>query len=243
MRRSTGDRMQPGMTGKGESKDTMNITWQQNTVRFSLRQIGWIPFGLAGLLLAALLLPGVNIFPDRTRIVELVVPLAAAFHAALILAPDDEPGLEVQLACPRPAPWLLLERLGLVLGGYGLLGLVVMTVGGGILMSWLPPMLALTSMAAYITLSSRTPAFSMAMVAVIGVVTNLFREALVPGAPIMDALAWLQPYMWVIHPYLPADSMAWYDYRANRAVIMLVGALLGLLAARFTRSGDRMLLG
>ena len=56
---------------------------------------------------------------------EVVIPLIAGLHAALLFAPDDEPALELLLAAPRPPVYLIYERLAALIGLQGGLALVL----------------------------------------------------------------------------------------------------------------------
>ena len=83
--------------------------------RFSLRASGWLLALIAGVLLiarVAIALANSELAEGTFASFEVIVPLIAGLHAALLFAPDDEPALELLLAAPRPPVYLIYERLG-----------------------------------------------------------------------------------------------------------------------------------
>lgn len=217
-----------------------------HTLRTSARLIAWGP-ALGGAALVAVVVLGVD--PARTdafspaRIVEALVPLIAGMQAAFLFSPDDEPGLEVLLACPRPLAWTVVERLALLLAGQGAVALL-----GGLLASarlntsvlegvarWLPPLLVLSATALAITLSTRQPLFSVGLTLLLwfGLLWNSG-----PGGGFFLA-RW--PYLWPLHLYLQPDHA---DFWLNRAALLLLGLNLVVLAAgHLLRDEERVLLG
>lgn len=189
---------------------------------------------------------------DRQRAVELALPLVTGIHCALAFAPEDEPGLEVLLACPRPPAWTLLERLAVIWSVFGVIGLAgalvnVLVVpgqaGGMALLRWIPPAALLSGIGAYTTLRTRVAAFGAAITAIIWFVFVFFGNALLPGVPMIAPLNYLTPLFWPIHPYLQPDDLSIGDYALNRVCVLLVGAGLVGLAVRELRDSERVLLG
>jgi len=180
--------------------------------------------------------------PILARLIEFVVPLAAGMQAAFLLPLEDEPALEVSLACPRPMTWTLIERLMLLLavhGGIGLAGSLigVMLAGSGDLLlaiaRWLAPMLLVVGLALGASLRSRqaAPGVLLAILA-------WFAMAFI-GETLMQR--W--PFLWPIHAYLEPDAVAPMDYALNRLLLSLAGLNLMVFAARQLRGEERALLG
>ena len=78
--------------------------------RISLRLSGWWPVAASAVLVGlAVVFPGRDATPlSAARCVETIVPLLAGVQAAFLFSPEDEPGLEVTLACRRPLAWTTL---------------------------------------------------------------------------------------------------------------------------------------
>ena len=212
------------------------------TWRYSWRRLGWVPFAaLAALLVLYQYLAHAQANPifTQARLVESLVPLLAAGHAAFLFSPEDEPALELTLALPRPLPWLLAERLALLLGGYGALALASSWLAANLagealgvtVARWLAPLIFLTAVALCVTLIGRQAAFS------VGVVGLLWFGLIYAG----DGLVTRWPLTWPLHIYMqPGDA----HYALNRAGLALGGAGLLLLAVTYlVRDPERVLLG
>jgi len=205
--------------------------------------IGWIPIVISGVV-AALLLFTTQLAGDSrppvalARVVETVIPFAAALHAALLFSPEDEPALEVTLAAPRPLAWTLLERWGLAMAGHGAVGLLGGLIGAqlsGEAMSvamarWIAPMFFLAGAAMCVTLTTRQSAFSAGLML-------LFWFGLSWAG---DAMLVRWPFLWPAQVYLQPD---YAFYWLNRALLCLIGILLVIFAARIVSDDERMLLG
>ena len=217
-----------------------------NTVRVSARLVAWLPAAAGAGLVALVLAAG-----DRTdggpfapaRIVEALIPLIAGMQAAFLFSPDDEPGLEVLLACPRPLAWTLLERLAVLLAGQGLVALLGSLAAAALLDTpvleglarVLPPMLFLSAVAVCLTLASRQAVFSVSLTLL------LWFGMLWSGDAGGGGLLARWPYLWWLHVFLqPGHVFYWL----NRALVMLIGANLVALAAMYLlRDEERVLLG
>ena len=228
----------------------------QTAWRMGLVQVGWIPFaasfGLIGLLLIVSNRDAMLSIVEPGRIVETVVPLAMAVQAAFIFSPEDEPALEVMMACPRPLTWLVLERLATVFivhAAIALLGSFALLLIDGAqdvfitLIRWIPPTIFLSGIAIYTTLRSRMAVFSVLVAGLVWLGLSLFAEALLPGAPMFWPFNLIQPYLWPFHPYLQPEFLPQSDYLLNRVVVMLAGINLLILALINLRDSERILLG
>jgi hypothetical protein len=216
-----------------------------HSLPISARLVAWAPAALAGAVVALGLVlgrDGSSLMFARDHLVEALVPLAAAMQAAFLFSPDDEPGLEVLLACPRPLPWTVLERLAVLLAWQGAAALAGSLAASALLGTpvlegvarWLPPLLVLTGIALAVTLSTRQPLFSVALTLLLwfGMISNSG-----PGGGLLAR--W--PYLWPLHVYL--DSTHGY-YWLNRAAQTLLGLNLVVLAAAYLlRDEERVLLG
>ncbi len=197
--------------------------------RMSFRVMGWY-FPLVSIIVLFV----VMVFPEtRSRTIEIVMPLIAGLQAAFLFAPDDEPALELLLSSPRPASWVIYERLAALLGiqvSIGLLWSLLISAlpdmpdVPALVIGWLPPTLALIGLAAAITFVMRRSSF--------GVLAALFIYGALLFAGDMAVMQW--NFAWVVHLFLQRDfayalAMTWNSspdllYFANRAVLMLVGA-------------------
>lgn len=243
-----------GLIGAGRAvlRRPRQIAW-----RVSLRLVGWIGLvaSAAGVLV---LVSGDNTPPTGMpvagplRAVEAVIPLVLAVQAALIFSPDDEPALEVMLACPRPISWLLLERLMVLFlaqAGVALAGVVMSRVLQPeldvplALARWLPPAFFLAGVGVYVTLRSRVAAFGAAVAGVVWFVFALFGRGLMPGVPTFWPLTLLQPFIWAFNPYLQPEDVLTADYNLNRVIVLSFGVLLLMAAVRYLRDEERVLGG
>src|SRR5690349_5087543 len=126
-------------------KQKWSLAW-----RFSFRSSGLLLAFVGGVLLLGRLLialASMELAASTFSSFEVVVPLIAGLHAALLFAPDDEPALELLLAAPRPPGYLIYERLAALIGLQGGLALTlsvltVITTSGAnladIVLRWLP---------------------------------------------------------------------------------------------------------
>lgn len=216
--------------------------------RLSARLIGWLTLlvSAGGIVVLSSQEASVSIpMAGAARAVEVVVPIVLAVHAALIFSPDDEPGLEVLLACSRPTPWLLLERIAVLFLGQSAVALagivlcrlldpaldVPMTI-----VRWLPPAILLSGIGVYLTLRSRVAAFGATITGATWFVFVLFGSALLPGAPTFWPMTLLQPFIWAFNPFLQPGDVPSGDYWLNRLIVTALGVGLLMLAAH--RMGD-----
>jgi pimeloyl-ACP methyl ester carboxylesterase len=241
-----------GSTGLVVVRRRRQFAW-----RMSFRMMGWIGivFSIVGIVTLAILgNDSNNPFDIATaaRVVEVVVPLVVGVQAAFAFSPDDEPGVEVLLACPRPISWLMLERLLVILFVQGAIGLVAtvwtLNLSGEqdvwiALARWVPPALLFCGVGAYTTIRSRQPAFSIAIAGVIWFMFSFMGAVLLPGLPTFSPLNIIQPYLWPLHAFLQPSDMSMRDYWLNRAVVLSIGIGLVMLAMRQLRVEERVLTG
>ncbi len=236
------------------------IAWV-NRARFALRAssrfVGWMPLlATVGTLALVWLItagdqPVTLPFLHRLRIIENVIPLAIGLQAAFLFSPEDEPALEVLMACPRPPAWLVLERLGVLLVAQvsiALLATVLMIPVTGealhiALLRWTAPGLLFTGFAIFISLRSRNVLFGLLLTGVLWFAMALFQDAFVPGYPMLYPLNYLQPFAWGVHPYMQPAMLDWSDYLLNRGLVASGGILLLAAGVRYLRDSERVLLG
>lgn len=224
--------------------------------RASLRSMGWI--ALAASLGAVVLFTYVQQsdsgmpWSDKARIIEIIIPLVMGAQAALLFSPDDEPALEIMLACPRKISWVLIERLAVVVlaqSGIGLIGMALMgtilpdEAFGAMLLRWIPPALFFSGAGVYVTLRSRSSAFSMVVVGLTWFAFLFWGQSFLPGQAIMWPLNYVQPFMWIGHPYLQPNDLSSVDYAINRLFVTSAGIALITLAAYSLRDEEYLLLG
>lgn len=229
---------------------------RQMAVGVTLRMVGWLPLLAAAGILAIFLLsatqPGSLPWSERARVIETFIPLILAVQAAIQFSQDDEPALEILLACPRGISWLLLERVGLVLlaqSGIALLGAaftLAITPDQDFfltLLRWLPPSLFLTGIAVYATLKSRAAAFGAVVAGLCWFAFAFFGSSFLPGQPILWPLNYIQPFLWPFHPYLQPGDLSAGDYWLNRLVVAAAGIGLLALAVAQLRDEEQVLSG
>lgn len=222
----------------------VQTTWrfrQWRTWRISARMVGWLPsLGGAvaiGLLYAANLQEPMLL--RRARLIESLLPLIAGVQAAFLLSPEDEPALEISLACPRPLASIMLERLGVLIASQGSValigsGLIAPNVGESVVIAvarWFAPLLFFAGLGMWLTLVSRQAVFSVGLIVLLWFGLNIVSESLVAR--------W--PALWPIGVFLQPDHV---DYALNRAFIALIGlGLLAWTAATLNGDNERVLLG
>lgn len=209
-------------------RHTLNSKWTF-AWRMSFRAIGWA-FPLASVAALGLTM----LFPDlRSRSIEIVIPLVAALQAAFVFAPDDEPALELMLAAPRPTAWIVYERLAALLLAQVSIGMVWslllarmpgMPTFDALVVSWLPPTLALVGLACAVTFMMRRSSF--------GVLTGIFVYAALLFAGDSAVAQW--NFTWIVHLFMQREFtglLAWQWglsadvlYAANRVFAVLIGA-------------------
>jgi hypothetical protein len=224
--------------------------------RMGQRSVGWVGIvgSIAGVVLLLLSKGDGQNFPIATpaRAVESIIPLLIGLQAALLLSPDDEPAFEVQLACPRPAWWLLTERLISLFGAHFMIALAGTAVSlsiaadtdvGVALARWVSPAVFFAGLAVFTTLHTRQAAFSVAMISVIWFIFAFLGLVMLPGTPTFWPFSLVQPHLWLFHIYLQPTDLSHSHFWVNRiAVALLGGALLGL-AFHALRGEERLLTG
>ena len=242
-------------------------TRRQIAWRVILHRVGWRPLALSvalsvGLYLAA---PAIDLtyFYEHSlaQTIVIVGPLVMAVQTAFLVAAADEPGLEMLLACPRPFPWLSLERLAVALVGQAGVMLAVMVAGAWLLGEeiwpalggWLASTLFLSGLAAFFAVRSRraTVGVLIALLAwlVLGVAGSERADLLLPAVPLDYPPPWprplglIQPLLWMVHPFLRPDALTLVDFALSRVIVGGLG--LGLLAwaMALLSNSERILLG
>jgi hypothetical protein len=237
------------------SKVAMYHDWQI-AWRVSLRMVGWL--GVAGSLGAIFALVFQSeptdgpVIGGAVRSVESIIPLVIGIQAAFLLAPEDEPGIEVLLACPRPISWALLERFAVVFLSQTVIAVVGMAISAAIsgegdllimVARWLPSALFFSGVSVYTTLASRQPAFSVASVGILWLAFRFFGGALLPGQPTFWPLNVIQPFIWAIHPYLQPLDLTLADWWLNRALVAALGITFIMMTVSKLHDEEQVLLG
>ena len=206
--------------------------------KFSFRSTGWLLAFVAGVLLFARLLIAVanmELAESAFGSFEVVIPLIVGLHAALLFAPDDEPALELLLAAPRPAAYLIYERLAALIGLQGGLALVlsvltvIATPGTNLLtlvIVWLPPSVAIVGLCLLATLYARRMTFGVLMAIALCVAMAFGREVILP----------MFPHLWFMIFYLDPHTVTTEQYFLNRMFLLAVGIVA--VALVIYRMGD-----
>lgn len=222
---------------------TKKLEWVLRNLRFNLKLSGWLP-AAAG----ALVVGGFMAFYNTShaeiiylrRIIEVVIPLAFGLHAAFVLAPENEPAIELLLSYPKPLTRLLGERLltiGLLHGGAALLATLVIAINWNVdsvglaLVRWLAAGVLLGGLAVFTTQLTRQSAFGALMT------TLLWASSIYGG----DALVKRWPWAWPAHIYLQPENVSLLVYFLNRIILLLVGLGLMAFAAVLLRNDERTL--
>lgn len=233
-------------------------TWQahrqQATPRYSLRLIGAWPMSASLALVATIILLGnpTSRFTNPAKAVMVIIPFAVGLQAAFAFAADDEPYLEGNLTLPRPLAWLLLERLGLILIGQGVVAIIGLAIGVifvsqsrhlDLMLGWLPSMILLGGLASYITQHWRVAAFSTVIIALVWFLMLQFGQQFSPSAPpLARPLNYLQPFLWMVNPYLEIHHVTPADYWLNRLIVLLLGGYFTIRAAQSLGNSEALLL-
>jgi pimeloyl-ACP methyl ester carboxylesterase len=221
--------------------------------RASFRTVGWIALAASGLLIALMTFTDARQAFNATHVtmVQLIIPLIVGIQAALLFSPDDEPGLEVTLACPRPIGWTVIERLAVVLLTQSAVALI------GTLLSlayapeqnaleafarWLPPMLFFSGLGMFVTIRTRNSTFGAVIVGLGWFAFNIAGDMFLPGQPFMFPLNYVQPFLWMTHPFLAPDALMSADFWLNRVIVMGVGVMFILLTLWNLRDEETVLL-
>jgi len=212
----------------------------------SLRLVGWLPSAggvvaiTLGLALSVSTWRAEGAHPLTVRVVEVIVPLVVGLQSAYLFSPEDEPPLEVLLACPRPLAWVLFERLAVLMtlqGGVALMGSLVglalpqaerLSVA---VIRWMAPCVAICGVALFTTQLTRQGVFGALLV------TLLWGGMFFGG----DAMIARWPFLWPVHLYLQPEEATPTVYVLNRATLILAGVGMTALAAYLTRDEERML--
>lgn len=215
-----------------------------------------LPYAFISLLpvgMAVIFALGSSDWRSPFQAVTVILPLVGAIQASFLFAPDDEYALEVLLASPRPAQWLILERVAAFLMMQGAVGLsasaVVATLPGGEnlasqLVRWLPPFLALSGLSAAVSFMFRHSSYGVLVAILLYIATLLGGDALIVYA--LETQLGLTPptvlsHAWVIHPFLPRGVLSDSHFLVNRLVLTVGGLGLFGLMARWIRNTERTL--
>lgn len=192
---------------------------------------------------------------DKLRIAELIIPAALAVQVALAVAPTEDRTLEVIATCPRPVWWLPLERAALPAAAGTVLALgasliAIMIVGQMPvrtfllhLLRWIPPTLMFSGIALYVSIRTRQIALGALGTFLIWGTAAIAGKFLLPGYPTFFPLNYLQPLLWVFHPYLQPGELTSTDYLLNRVVVASVGVVLIIWIIRRMRNTEWLIFG
>ncbi len=212
--------------------------------RASLRLTPRVIVPLAGLGLCALLLIDLEhpLTFSREHAAALALSLAAGISGALAFTTDDALPLELLFSAPRPAPWLVLERLLILTAPLLVMGLTfsaALVVSGETsqnlaesVAGWLTPLLLLMGIGVSITLATGQTTLGVVSTALLWFLT----------AYMGDYITLLYPQLWPLHPFLkPMFSTNESVFWLNRLLLSMVGLSLILSAAQRLQTPWRLL--
>lgn len=212
--------------------------------KFSFRATGWLLALIAGVLLVARLfiaLSSMELAESTFASFEVIIPLIAGLHAALLFAPDDEPALELLLAAPRPTAYLVYERLGALALLQGTLALalsvlaVLLNPGANlfdIILRWLPPSVCIIGLCMAATLYARRMTFGVLTAIALCVAMAFGKEVILP----------VFPQLWFMVFYVDPRVLTPEQFFINRLFLCLVGAV-GLTLVLVAMRDEEKLLG
>lgn len=189
---------------------------------------------------------------DTLRLVEIIISLTVAVQTVFAFSPDNDLMMEVLLSCPRRIYWVLLERFGIILLPQAVIAtfgsLIAIHVTGETevaltLVRWIPTMMMLTGIGSYVSLRSRSMVFGIAITLLFWFAAAFMGAALLPGHQVIKPLHYLQPFLWPFLPYAVPEDLNSTDYLLNRAVVLLCGINLLMLAVWQLRDEERLLFG
>ena len=170
----------------------------------------------------------------------MVIPLAFGLHAAFVLAPENEPAIELLLSYPKPLTRVMSDRLltiGLFHGLTALVAILLVAANwnaestGMSIMRWLSASMVLGGIAIFTTQLTRQAAFGALLT------TLLWASSLYGG----DALVMRWPWAWPAHIYLQPENVSLLIYSFNRLSLFLVGLSMMFLAGVLLRDDERSL--
>jgi pimeloyl-ACP methyl ester carboxylesterase len=210
------------------------------SAKHSLQRLGWaLPLAAVGLCVIGLAggLQFIGLDPFHT-LATILVPLAA-LQAAFVFSPEDEPMLEVTLATPRPLAWTVVERWGVLVATYAVLGLGL-SFGAAAIMGepvwvtvgrWLPALIFLSALSVILSLILRRALISLSLISL------LWFAAYFLGGTMIQV--W--PFAWPINLYIEPEHLYFW---LNRLWLALAGVGLMIYASlRLVQDEERLLLG
>lgn len=212
--------------------------------KFSFRATGWLLALVAGVLIFARLmiaLANMELAESTFASFEVIIPLVAGLHAALLFAPDDEPALELLLAAPRPLVYLIFERLGtlvLLQGGLALiLSVLTVLLNPGtnlfdVILRWLPPSVCIVGVCMAATLYARRMTFGVLAAIALCVGMAIGAEVILP----------MFPDLWFMVFYVDPRLLTPEQYLFNRLFLFAAGAA-GLALVAYQMRDEEKLLG
>jgi hypothetical protein len=213
------------------------ISW-----RMTFQRIGWwpLPATLAATVALAWFGQFIDWKPGVVDALAVAASLVMGVQTALALAPSDEPMLEVMLAAPQPYARLKLGQIAALFVAQAALALAVIGVSGAVAganvaaatLGWIAPALFMCGLAAVITARSQQSSVGALVTIMAALGLALGAENLLPAAPMGKPwpvpLSLIQPYVWLINPFLRADALTFDDYLANRVIVSALG--VGMIA-------------
>lgn len=161
--------------------------------------------------------------------IQLIIPVAAAIHTALIFSPEDEP-LEMLLALPRPITWLVFERVLVVIlihTAIGVMGMGLMAAqnklpdAGALLAAWIPAMLFLVSFSLYLTVRTHVMMMGLVGALMAWFIFMLFNPFLMPGMPLPFPFNYIQPLLWTVNIFAQPYAFPEVEYYTLNRLILL----------------------
>ncbi|MCP5100907.1 MAG: alpha/beta fold hydrolase [Chloroflexi bacterium] len=175
------------------------------------------------------------------RVVAAIVSLLFALQMSFILAPDNEPALELLNSYPRRLPLIVLERVVLTVLLHGIIAAVANLVGlvivpnaesfGFTFLRWMPPMLFIGGTIFLVVQFTRQGVLGALMALMLW--AGLFFGG--------DAALYRWPFLQPIHAFLQPQTVAHAQYMANRLTLLVCGSSMIAAALYLLQDEERVL--
>ena len=215
--------------------------------RINLKLVGWWPVAASTALLAVFFFIMIrsSVTGDETkttyirRAIETIVPFTFAVQAAFLFSPDNEPAIELLLACPVTLQRVFRQRFFLAAGMHLAVALAATLVFATVwgtenlavsVIRWLAAGIALAGVAIFTTQVTRQGVFGTLLA------TLLAAASLYGGDELLKVWKWFWPF----HVYLQPEKFGLGTYLLNRLAIFGIGVGLFLAAMKLLDDEDRL---
>lgn len=192
--------------------------------------------------------------PSPYLLIGIAVSLGTAVQVVMAMSAADEPALEIVLTLPQPYSRIKLSQLALIFASQIGLALVaslavVLFDSGNFaegVLNWLAPLIFLSGIAALLTMRTNHTALAAMIIILAALGIAIAGDNLLPAQAMQKPwpmpASLIQPFAWMIHPYLQPESLGSGSYLVNRAIVSGLGLLMLARALVLTRNSEKMLM-